>query len=280
MGEDVEHVLIDNEMLWQGIVKIDPSISMIMPEARDADNGLKLFTIVDSTFQYEDNAQLDNPDLVADLPNSISIYVTGGKILEYMKCSVIKRYRLAKNDQKISFFRRKQQDIASPSYKRIVASKGFLLSPVNLGNGHITHTGCLASVRVSNEYGEAIIFEKIGLSIFASGSKTSDVTFTNQRRSATIIFVASDEKPFVAYVRSKSTLVKLFCNSSGIKTEKTLQIEDDGKTLHGRQQVEDPLQILKVRLAKGEISIEEYSRLRRLISDDEERRLSEGSNWI
>lgn len=280
MREDDWQEFVDHEVLWQGVVKIDPSISIIMREATDAGNGLKLFTIVDSTFPYDDNAQLDNPDLVKDFPNSISIYVTGGKILEYMKCSVIKRYRLANNDQKISFFKRRKRDVVGSSSKKIVILKGFLLSPVNITNDHTNHTGCLASVRVTNEYGEAIIFEKTGVSIFAAGSKTSDVTFTNQMRSATTIFIASDEKPLIAYVRTKSTLVKLFCDSSGIKTEKTLEIEGDPKNPRERQQIEDPLQILKIRLAKGEISIEEYSRLRRLVSDDESRRLGEGSNWI
>src|SRR5688500_19886074 len=61
---------------------------------------------------------------------------------------------------------------------------------------------------------------------------------------------------------------------------KTLQIEDSGKALHGRQQIEDPLQILKIRLAKGEISVEEYSKLRKLIVDNEEKNLDQGSNWI
>ncbi|MDQ4015993.1 MAG: SHOCT domain-containing protein [Thermoproteota archaeon] len=280
MGEDVEQVLLDHEVLWNGIVKIDPSVSIHMPEASEASSGLKVFTITDSSFPYEDNAQLDNPDLVAEFPNNISVYVTEGKILEYMKCSVFKQYKLANNEQKVSFFRRKRQHVNDSSPKRIVAAKGYLLSPVNTNNGHINNSGCLASVKVSNEYGESIIFEKTGLSIFASGSKTSDLTFTNQRRSATTIFVASDEKPFIAYMRSKATLVKLLCDSSGIKTERTLQIEDVGKALHGRKQIEDPLQILKVRLAKGEISVEEYSKLRMLIADDEEKNLDQGSNWI
>ncbi len=280
MGEDVDQVPMDYEVLWHGIVKIDPSIFVPMPEATEARSSLKLFTITDSTFPHDDNAQLDNLDLIADFPNNISIYVTGGKILEYMKCSVIKRYQFANHMQKISFFRRKQQDLNDHSAKRTVTAKGFLLSPVNANNGHINNVCCLASVKISNEYGESIIFEKTGLSIFTSGSKTSDITFTNQRRSVTTIFVASDEKPFIAYVRSKAMLVKLLCDSSGIKIEKTLQIEDRAKTLHGRQQIEDPLQILKVRLAKGEISVEEYSKLRSLIADDEEKNLDQGSNWI
>lgn len=280
MEEDVEQLLLDHEVLWHGVVKIDPSISTHMPEATESSNGLKVFTVTDSSFPYEDNAQLDNPDLVADFPNNVSIYVTGGKILEYMKCSVIRRYKVADNEQKVSFFRRKQQHVNDYSPKRIVAAKGFMLSPVNINKGHINNTGCLASVKVSNEYGESIIFENTGLCIFASGSKTSDLTFTDQRRSTTAIFVASDEKPLIAYMRSKVTLFKILCDSSGIKTERTLQMEDIGKAPHGRQ-IEDPLQILKVRLAKGEISVEEYGKLRRLIADDDgEKNLGQSSNWI
>lgn len=283
MSEESVQVPLDHEVIWQGVVKIDPSISAHIPEGiEEAGNGLKFFTIRDSTFPYSDNAQLDNPDLVANFPNDISIYVTGAKILEYMKCSVIKWYQFATRVQKTSFFRRKrQQDLNNYSANRIVAAKGFLLSPVNTNDGNMDHVGCLASIKVSNEYGESIIFEKTGLAIFASGSKTSNITITNQRRSATTVFVASDEKPFVVYMRSKATLVKLLCDSSGIKTEKTLQVEDGGKPLPGRQQSEDPLQILNIRLAKGEISVEEYKKLRRLIADDDdEKNLDQGSNWI
>lgn len=284
MSEESEQVPLDREVIWQGVVKIDPSISVHLPEGiEEAGNGLKFFTIRDSAFPCSDNAQLDNPDLVANFPNDISIYVTGAKILEYMECSVIKWYKFATSMRKTSFFRRKRQQDLNDYYsaKRIVAAKGFMLSPVNTNNGTINnHVGCLASVNVSNEYGESIIFEKTGLAIFASGSKTSDITFTNQRRSVTTVFVASDEKPFVVYMRSKATLVKLLCDSSGIKTEKTLQVEDRGKALPGRQQSEDPLQILKIRLAKGEISVDEYNKLRRLIADDEEKNLDQGSNWI
>lgn len=281
MSEESERVPLDHEVIWQGIVKIDPSISVHMPEGIEAGNGLKFFTIRDSTFPYSDNAQLDNPDLATNFPNDISIYVTGAKILEYMKCSVVKWHKFATNMRKTSLFRKKrQQELNDYFAKRIVAAKGFLLSPVNTNNGNINHVGCLASVKVSNEHGKSIIFEKTGLAIFASGSKTSDITFTNQRRSVTTVFVASDEKPFVVYMRSKATLVKLLCDSSGIKTEKTLQVEDAGKALPGRQQSEDPLHILKIRLAKGEISVDEYEKLRRLIADDEEKNLDQGSNWI
>ncbi|MDQ4067695.1 MAG: SHOCT domain-containing protein [Thermoproteota archaeon] len=283
ISEESERVPPDHEVIWQGVVKIDPSISVHMPEGIEAGNGLKFFTIRDSTFPYSDNAQLDNPDLATNFPNDISIYVTGAKILEYMKCSIVKWYKFASSMRKTSLFRKKrQQELNDYFAKRIVAAKGFLLSPVNTnnGNGNINHVGCLASVKVSNEYGESIIFEKTGLAIFASGSKTSDITFTNQRRSVTTVFVASYEKPFVVYTQSKATLIKLLCDSSGIKTEKTLQVEDRDKALPGRQQSEDPLQILKIRLAKGEISVDEYNKLRRLIADDEEKNLDQGSNWI
>lgn len=277
MGKEAERPSPDHEVLWEGIVKIDPSISMHMPEATEAGGDLKLFTIKDTSFPHGDNAQLDNPDLAADFPNEISVYVAGSKILEYMKCSVIKEYQLATKMQKTSsYFKRKKQDTKDYSAtKGIVTKKGFMLSPVDTTTGQ-QHVGCLASVRVSNEYGGSLIFEKTGLFIFASGSKTSEITFTNQRRSVTTVFVASDEKPFTAYMRSKPVLVKLLCDSSGIKTEKILQ--EEGRDLPGRQS-EDPLKILKVRLAKGEISAEEYNRLRKLIADDEEK-LGQGSNWI
>jgi hypothetical protein len=270
MGESGQPSL-EREVLWEGIVKIDPSISVHMPEATEAGGSLKLFTITDTSFPYADNAQLDNPGLAPNFPNSISVYVMGSKILEYMRCSVIKEYQLATKMQKSSYFKRKKEDSA----KRIAAKKGFLLSPVDTTAGQ-QYAGCLASVNISNEYGGSLVFEKTGLFIFASGSKTSEITFTNQKRSVTAVFVASDEKPFVAYMRSKPLLVKLLCDSSGIKTEKILQ--EEGKDMPGRQS-EDPLKILKVRLAKGEISVEEYNRLRKLIADDEEK-LGQGSNWI
>jgi hypothetical protein len=260
------------EVLWEGVVKVDPSISSQMQEG--AENGVEIrrLTFRDKTFPYADNAQLDNSDLANDFPNDISIFVKGGKILEYMNCQVIKEHELVKVQKRKLFNRRKQEKNENT---RIVA-KGFILSPMDTTIGQ-KHVGCLACVQISNEYHSSLILEKTGLFIFASGSKTSEMTFTSQNRSVTVAFIATNEKPFIAYIRSKPILLKLHCDTNGVKTETILH--EANKDLPSKHKTEDPLGILKVRLAKGEISIDEYNKLKKLISDDEEK-LDQGSNWI
>lgn len=254
-------------ILWEGIVKVDPSISTHLDEAVE-DNGQKVITITDNVYPYQDNAQLDNPGLADDFPNKISLFVKGAEILEYMNCSVFKGYRSGQAQK--GLFRRQEY----PNKK--VITKGFVLSPVTGPRASLHHTGCLASIQVCSELSSSLVFEQTGIVAFASGSKTSNITFRDPRSSATIIFVASDKKPFVAYITSKKKMLKLLCDSNGIRTDDVVKSEE-ATSVPTKQRIEDPVQILKTRLAKGEISIEEYHKLKRIIDNE---RLDPTSNWI
>lgn len=77
-------------------------------------------------------------------------------------------------------------------------------------------------------------------------------------------FVASDEKPFRAIVREKGEIFSMIYNNTGIKEES----QDKGSEIRKTKTVklkDDPLAILKLRLAKGEITNKEFEDLKKII---------------
>ena len=64
------------------------------------------------------------------------------------------------------------------------------------------------------------------------------------------------------------------CNSKGIKIEEGIVKENIDSSSSTKQ---DPIEILKVRLAKGEITIEEYQKLKKILQDNH---LDSASHWI
>lgn len=80
------------ETIWEGIVKVDPGLMEYVSSQGIRQDGFKVFTVRDSKYQHEDNAQLDNPLGSKDFPNKITLFVEGGEILEYMSCLAIKYY--------------------------------------------------------------------------------------------------------------------------------------------------------------------------------------------
>jgi hypothetical protein len=77
------------------------------------------------------------------------------------------------------------------------------------------------------------------------------------------------------YVYSKDKTRKFFCNDSGIKVTQDL-LEDKGEAQHSLMTRSSALDILKMRLARGEITIEEYQKVKRIILEDE----NYSSSWI
>jgi Short C-terminal domain len=247
----------DYEVIWQGIVRVDRSISEHASSVSIERDGFKLFAIKDSKYRYEDNAQFDNIDGLQDFPNNVLLLVKDGEILEYMNCLVIICYVFSESK---GFFKK------GTLGKKTIA-KGFILQPV-LSENMTNSCACLASIQFNNEQGRALTFQQQGLFAFASGSQTSKITIRDPRKSVTSVFVASDDKPFVAFVHSKDNkILKFTCDSKGIKLEEGILKENmHSSSLPSTKQ--DPIEILKVRLAKGEITIEEYQKVKKVIEDN------------
>jgi hypothetical protein len=258
----------DFEVIWQGIVKVDQSIAEHASSVSSEKDDFNLFIITDSKYRYEDNAQFDNTDGRQDFPNNVLLLVEGGEILEYMNCLVIRSYEFSESK---GFFKR------GPLDKKTIA-KGFILQPI-LSENMINSRACLASIQFNNEQGRSLTFQQQGLFAFTSGSQTSKITIRDPRKSVISVFVASDDMPFVAFIHSKdNNILKFICNSKGIKIEEGILKENmDSSSSFLSSTKQDPIEILKVRLAKGEITIEEYQKLKRIIEDNS---LDSASHWI
>ncbi len=247
--------------LWKGVVKVDGSLADKTSSWLDFDD-YRVFTINDSKYRYQDNAQLDNYEGAADFPNEITLFVSGNEILEQMQCTVVKGYK----EQPSKKLLQRSQDV----HKRL-ACKGLILEPTRADDS-IDVDACLGLLQFDNEYGQEISFDRLGIHAFTSGSQTSKVTLRNPRRSVTTIFIASKEKPLVTYVYLKDKILKFFCDDSGIKITQVRERKQDEP--YGNKKI--MLEILKTRLVKGEITVEEYERVKRIILDDE----NYTSNWI
>lgn len=257
----------DFEVMWQGIVRVDQSIAEHASPVSSERDDINLFLITDTKYSYEDNAQFDNADGRHDFPNNILLLVEGREILEYMNCLVVRSYGFSESK---GFLKRGLLD------KKIIA-KGFILQPI-LSENMINSSACLASIQFNNEQGRSLTFQQQGLFAFTSGSQTSKITFTDPRKSVTSVFIASDDTPFVAIIRSKdNNILKSMCNSKGIKIEEGILEENIDSSFSLSSTKQDPIEILKVRLAKGEITIEEYQKLKKILEDEH---LDSTSHWL
>ncbi|HZD36616.1 MAG TPA: SHOCT domain-containing protein, partial [Nitrososphaeraceae archaeon] len=161
---------------------------------------------------------------------------------------------------------RSKKLLRSYDARKSVAYKGFILGPTKVEDA-LEVDACLALLQFDNEYGQDVSIERLGIYAFASGSRTSNMTLRDPRRSVTTTFVASKEKPFVAHIYARDKTLKFFCDDSGIKIYHVKEKTRDEKQSFTTKN--KSIDILKRRLASGEITIEEYERLRRIILEDE-----------
>lgn len=248
------------EHLWKGIVKVD--YSLVSKASEGLENGdYTIATIIDSKYENKDNAQFDNIDELDDFPNEIVLFVRGSELLERMQCTIVKAYK--ENEHK--------KLLRSSSICKSLECKGFILEPAP--GDIIDVDACLALLQLDNEYSNKLYFNQLGIYAFTSGSQTSNITFRDPRRSVTTAFVASKVKPFIAYVYSKGETKKIYCDDAGIKVDQDF-IENKKEVQSNDMAPNNTLEILKKRLAKGEITVEEYQNVERIILNDKY-----SSNW-
>jgi hypothetical protein len=251
------------EQLWKGIVKVDYGLASKLSDGLEYGH-YTILKINDSKYKNKDNAQFDNYDELEDFPNEIVLFVMGNEFLEQMQCTVVKGY----SEKVIKGLLQRSRS------SRSLECKGFILEPV-IGDGIGIADACLAMLQLDNEEGNQLHFSHLGIHAFTSGSQTSNITFRDPRRSVTIAFVASKDKPFTVYASSKSKTRKFSCDDIGIKIVQDL-IENKEEVRSSPMTSDKALDILKGRLAKGEITLEEYKNVKRLILEDEKN----SSNWI
>jgi hypothetical protein len=248
--------------LWKGIVRVD--CSLVDKTFHSLDYGdYRIVTIKDSKYRNADNAQLDNIDGQIYFPNEVVLFIIGNEILERMWCTAVKGYNEKSYPRKIA-----------PKIYNGLSCKGFILEPI-AAYDTIDVGASLGLFQFSNEYDQEICFDRLGMYVFTSGSRTSNMTFMRDpRKSVTAAFLASRDKPIVAYIYSRDKTLRFFGDDRGIRISQIRDNKQDAQRSHTTKK--SALEILKTRLAMGEISIEEYEKLRRIILEDE----SYTSNWI
>ena len=261
----------DVDVLWKGLVKLDQSFIDCMSEPVTQD-GLKIYAAYDRRFGREDNAQFDNPGLSRDFPNEVTIVLKGDRHMKFMMCSVFRR----------------QEDFEAGGLlqktvkKKRTVTKGFLLEP--LPNTTISDHACLSTFQFDNENSDnqttiqfdtvgqksSLILEKMGCAAFASGSQGTHITFAKDpKKSVTVFFVASDQKPFIARLDTNLGRRRIICRSGGMRSEEIKPADRLQAPAPSQRQsvpapsLDEPLKILNNRLAKGEITIYEYESIRK-----------------
>lgn len=249
----------DIDVLWSGTVRLDQSLAdcLMEPTIRD---GYSVYAVHDSTYGRENNVQFDNPGSFKKFPNTVTVVAEGWDGAESLQCSAFVAY----GDARDGLLRR--------GPKREAIAKGFVFEPLSGVEGDIHSRIAKFQFDNGNSANEAayhldgigatppLEMESLGCAAFASGSDGSSVTFAKDpKRSVTVVFVASDRKPFVARVGSAYSRKRVTCRGSGFVVE---GIDPAGRG-PGETTPGGPLDILNTRLAKGEITVQEYEKIRR-----------------
>ena len=256
------------DVLWSGRVKLDRSLADCLREPTTRD-GCSVYAVRDSTYGRENNVQFDNPGSSKRFPNTVTLVAGGLDGAESLRCSAFVAY----GDAGGGLLRR--------GPKREAVAKGFALEPLSgvEGGDHSRiakfqfdsgNSGNEAAYRLGG-IGTAppLEMEGLGCVAFASGSDGSSVTFARDpKRSVTVVFVASDQRPFIAKVGSAYGRRRVTCGSSGFLVDRIDPAGHDPDMPPARRGPEEavpggPLDVLNTRLAKGEITIQEYEGIRR-----------------
>jgi hypothetical protein len=247
-------VTLSGKSQWSGIVKIDDSLDDYVTDIDDAQESKRLI-IKDVKYHHTNYLTPDVPPnfSVYGFPTQVVIWIKqNSELQDYMKCDALLGYY---KEAKTRGFIRKET-----YYVERLEAKGFRLEPTDIHEGKIP---VLGSYRANIGSDNNIDIEQIGLVCFCSSSQSSmsDAAW----KSLTYVFVASDEKPFVAYVRKKGTINKVICNSDGITEISQDRGQKESKKKQRIKPNDDPLTVLKLRLAKGEITKEEYEELKKTL---------------
>lgn len=268
LGDDGE-----TDFVWRGTVRVDQSLADRLSDPVVQD-GLDVYTIQDSRYGRGDGFQFDNSGLSKTFPDAVTLIISDGvDPTGPVGCCAF----LARGGAGRGFWRRQ-----GPGND--VVAKGFILEAMPDGSRHgqEPEQARLAAFQFDNgdsgnevscgfdgiKARPSLSLVKLGCAAFASGSSGSTITFANDpRRSVTVVFAASDQRPFVARLGSGQGARVVACGSGGFCTD-GITPAPDAKAVHLEGDApaqDDPRKILDTRLARGEITIREYKELREVM---------------
>lgn len=240
--------------MWEGIVRIDNTINDYVSDVQDQ-NDHKQINIEDVKYHHPTYHTFDNATGKIDFPTIITILVYGNDVKEYMKCTAFHGYQKI---EKVKGLIRKEK-----FYEEVIRGKGFKLEPI-VEIPSSNNFPILASYRAKIGADNTFDIKEKGIVAFGTGSESSD--YDSAYSSITSVFIASNDQPFMAIARKKGEIFKVRCDSSGIKEQPANLNEKN--TSHANRPKNDPLTVLKLRLAKGEITKEEYEDLTKTLEMD------------
>lgn len=246
------------QILWQGVVKVDDSIDDYVSNISHS-GGYKHYQIKDVKYHHTKYDTADNQRYgLTYWTDSVDILVEGESFDEYMHAAALIRYQLIEKQRGLI---RKEKYVEKRS-----DLKGFLLRRITIqGDKQALGSVPILAVYRANIGGDnAFNIQKEGhVTLYTSSSSAAH--YNNPARiSLTCVFVASNDNMFVAQQRIKSRMTSIEYDSAGFKGK----AEDKGGEKAQEKKpsnTKNPLDILKTRLAKGEITLEQYNELKKVI---------------
>lgn len=254
----------DARILWTGSVVPDPSIIERLDDS-DTRGGTCTCVIRDATYGAGDSMQFDNEEQSKAFPNEVTLVCRDTDGTRPARCSAF-----------VLYGRPRRGLLRGPARGPGAVAKGFVLEPLPDGTSGVDARLALFRFDNSASYNEvaygldsitvrpSLSLEGLGLAAFASGSRGSDITMMRDpKRSVTIVFAASDQNPFASTLHTRRGTSRVVCGSDGFRTTRGDQAGMDSSP--GTINNGEPLRILKMRLARGDITIDEYEQLRRVV---------------
>jgi len=243
---------LTGDALWKGQIRVDESFDDYVTNISDLTDS-KQYTIRDVKYHHEIYSHIPG---IGDLgfPYSLTIILEGKELSDTMDCVAANWYDLVEKTRGLI---RKEK-----YYEKRIRARGFKMRKSSSSQ---TNLPCLASYRGFLGKDNSFSISQKGLVCFMSGSQSGPYTDTAAYKSVTCLFVASNEKPFVASVRKKGKIFNVICDSDGIR-EESQDVKEPDKPKKPKPK-DDPLAVLKLRLAKGEITKEEYEDLRKTLEE-------------